>query len=103
MTPTIGRIVHYRLTEEEARATNARRHDAFLKREDMQRDRPGFQAHVGNSVAADEVVPMTIVRVELADTHRISGQAALDGNDSLWVTNAKEGDEPGDWFWPPRV
>ena len=33
----------------------------------------------------------------------VNGQAFLDGNDVLWVTSAREGTEPGQWSWPPRV
>lgn len=102
MNPTIGRIVHYRLTEDQAKAHNARRDDA-------RRNFPN--AHIGNSLYAGEIVPLLIVRVwanEYPDNDPrskdgINGQAILDGNDTLWVTSAKEGDGAGQWSWPPRV
>ena len=101
MTPTIGRILHYRLSKEEADKTNQRRADAKANVEAMRADRPGFQAHAGNVVQASEVVPLIVVQVWPED--RVNGQALLDGNDSLWVLSAKEGDGPGTWAWPPRV
>jgi len=101
MTPTIGRIVHYRLTEEEALATDKRREDARQQREQMQRTRPGFQAHIGNQLTGGEIVPMMITYIPPANG--VNGQVLLDGSDSLWVTSVKEGDGPGEWSWPPRV
>ena len=43
----IGLTVLYRLTEEEATATNKRREDARQNVDKMREERPGFQAHVG--------------------------------------------------------
>ena len=37
------------------------------------------------------------------DFDGVNGQVFLDGNDSLWVTSAKEGTTPGTWCWPERV
>lgn len=33
----------------------------------------------------------------------INGQLILDGNDTLWITSAPEGDFPGCWSWPEHV
>ena len=97
----IGLMVLYRLTSDEARATNMRREDARQNREKMREERPGFQAHVGNPVNEGERVPMTITQVwpnEFGPNHLgVNGQAFLDGNDSLWVTSVEEGDQPGQW------
>jgi hypothetical protein len=107
MKPSIGRIVHYRLTKEEADKMMQRRTDAKEQSGQMQRARPGFQAHVGNPLSEGEAVPMIIVQVwpneHGPDHDGVNGQALLDGNDSLWVTSAKEGEGPGTWCWPPRV
>ena len=100
MVPTIGRSVHYRVTAEEALATNKRREDARQNRDKMREERPGFQAHIGNMISEGEAVPMTITQVWPTN---VNGQAILDGNDSLWVTSVEEGDQPGQWQWPPRV
>jgi len=100
MTPTIGRIVHYRITKEEANKMNARREEGLLNAEKMRRTRPGFQAHIGNFIEAGDIVPMIIVRVW---TDSVNGHALLDGNDSLWVLTVKEGVDPGEWSWPPKM
>lgn len=36
------------------------------------------------------------------DEPGINGQVFLDGNDTLWVTSADEGTEPGQWSWPVK-
>ena len=110
MNPTVGCIVHYRLTNEQAKFTNARRDDARVNFSRMREERPGFQAHVGNNVSEGATVPLMVVCVwanEYPDNDSrskdgVNGQAVLDGNDTLWVTSAKEGDGPGTWSWPPR-
>lgn len=33
----------------------------------------------------------------------VNGQAFLDGNDTLWVTSAPQGDGNGFWDWPEVV
>lgn len=99
--PTIGRIVHYRLTKEDAERTNQRRIDAVVNAERMRTERPGFQAHVGKLLRGGDVVPMMIVAAQRPGL--VNGQAILDGNDSLWVMAARLGDGPGEWFWPPRA
>jgi hypothetical protein len=94
MTPSIGRSVHYRLSEDDVeRITRARRVLSNAVTPDIRH---------GNAVRVGEVVSMTIVRV-WPDGHGVNGQALLDGNDQLWVTSAREGTEPGTWSWPPRV
>jgi hypothetical protein len=83
----IGLMVLYRLTADDASATNMRRDDALRNRE--------------NSVSEGDRVPMIITRVWLAAADSpwgsVNGQAFLDGNDSLWVTSVEEGDQPGQW------
>ena len=101
---SVGRIVHYMLTEQDAQAVNRRRVAAAEHQTDWVM---GGQAHMGNGVRAGELVPM-IVAVVWSNEHGpsfdgVNGQALLDGNDSLWVTSAKEGTEPGTWRWPERV
>lgn len=104
MQPTIGRIVHYKLTADDAAAINKRRED--YKKASQPGQDTGFQAHFGNYVSAGEIVPVIIVQVwpnEFGDKPGINGQAFLDGNDSLWITSKGEGTENGQWSWPPRV
>lgn len=96
----IGLMVLYRLTEEEALATNKRREDARQNLDKMREERPGFQAHVGNQVSEGERVPMILTKVKNEfnpNYHGVNGQVLLDGTDSLWVTSVEEGDQPGEW------
>ena len=92
--PTLGRIVLYRLTAEDVAAIGRQR-------------LAGGQDHVGNSVVAGEAVVGIIVAVWPAefgpDEPGVNLQVLLDGRDSYWVTSAREGYEPGQWSWPPRV
>lgn len=105
MQPTIGRIVYYKLTAEDAQAINKRYSDAGNYRKTNSTEN-GEQFHVGNHFSEGEIVPVIIVRVwpnEFGDKPGINGQALLDGNDSYWVTSKAEGEEKGQWSWPPRV
>jgi len=102
MNPTIGRIVHYRLTGSDAEQVNRRRVVGASSREGWP---AGAQQHVGNVAMAGDYAPMLIIKVwpnEFGDAPGVNGQVFLDGNDSLWVTSAKEGTLPGQWCWPPR-
>jgi hypothetical protein len=103
--PTIGRIVHYRLSAQDAEAINRRRdHAASHLRSQTGGATQGYQAHAGNSVNAGEVFPMIIVRVFGEDKHAaVSGQVFLDGSDVFWATSRIEGGAPGQWTWPERV
>ena len=111
MTPTIGRIVLYTLTEDDAVQINRRRttgpaiaeriKNNSIENISLQRWPIGAQAHIGNSVTPGEVYPMVITRV-WSDT-TVNGQVLLDGNDTLWATSATEGAGPHEWHWPPRV
>lgn len=95
---TIGRIVQYRLTPEDAFEINRRRgaeeHGAHWPF--------GAIAHVGNHASRGDVVPMLIVKVWGPDY--VNGQVHLDGNDTLWktsVTKSKPGELiAGEWQWP---
>ena len=98
MKASVGRIVHYALSERDAEAINRRR----LPMERRGIDWPaGAQAHVGTQVVAGWTMPMIITG--LWSEHAVNGQVFLDGNDSLWVTNVSEGSSSGQWSWPPRV
>ncbi len=80
MKPTIGRIVHYKLPADISSKSGQNPHQA------------------------GQEVPMIIVVVwpnEYGPGHEgVNGQAFLDGNESLWVTSAKEGNGNGEWHWP---
>jgi hypothetical protein len=101
MNPTIGCIVHYKLSAYDAESINRRRTDSAAAAP----GNTGFQVHVGNQAEAGQVFPATIVRI--FDPEGGSGtsnlQVALDGNDTYWATSRRTGDEEGTWAWPPRV
>lgn len=99
MTPSIGRIVHYRLSLIDCDEINRRRNDARCNA--MAND--GAIRHAGNDVLPGDVYPMTIVRVFDQSGGMVNGQVHLDGNDAYWATSRHEGAGEGEWFWPPRV
>lgn len=109
MKPTIGRIVHYTLSEADAAAINVRREDfkAFgdshpHSHAPGQPGTTGHIAHVGNHASAGEVCPATIVRV-FGSASAANLQVHLDGNDTYWATSRTEGTGPGHWSWPERA
>jgi hypothetical protein len=107
MKPTIGRIVHYTLTKDDAEEINRRRTDSPAIISRMQLSPPqwpaGAQAHIGNSVAEGDVYPAIIVRT-WGSTPESSCQLQvfLDGNDTYWATSRSVGTTPGTWAWPTR-
>jgi hypothetical protein len=109
--PSIGRIVHYKLTETDAQAINKRRADftAYQRSIPVPAD-PGHKgatghvAHLGNHAEAGQVFPATIVRVWGANPGSACNlQVLLDGTDTYWATSRTEGTTPGNWSWPPRT
>jgi hypothetical protein len=84
--PTIGRIVLYKLTENDAR------------RIQQQRSHDGTTA---NMAGAGHVRPAVVVSA--FGDEALNLQVLLDGPDSYWATSRHEGDEPGTWAWPPRA
>ena len=102
--PTIGRIVHYKLTSDEVAAINRRRVPGVGHSENWP---AGAQAHIGNPVHEGMDVAAIIVAVwpnEFGEgVYGLNLQCLLDGTDSFWTTSKKEGTLPGEWVWPPRV
>lgn len=106
MVPSVGRVVHYRLSDSDAEQVTRRRDDAKAKMDWHRTERTGAMVHIGNPVKSGDVYPMVIVRVWSDDPDydtAIQGQVLLDGSDTLWVTSRQQGDLPGQWFEPPRV
>ncbi|WP_374978112.1 hypothetical protein ACEYYH_10550 [Microbacterium trichothecenolyticum] len=104
--PTLGRIVHYTLSEDDAARINKRRDDAVetAHRNKLNPEATGKQVHIGNRVNAGEVYPMVIVRVwGTTPTSSVNGQVLLDGNDTLWVTSVSVGDGERRFQWPARA
>jgi len=109
-TPSIGRIVHYTLSEKDVEQIKRLRHDSTIvttpPRSHMPKDVHG-PFRVGNTPSAGDVLPLMIVRVWPDEggpgIPGVNGQVMLDGNDVLWVTSVHEGEAPSQWQWPPRV
>ena len=110
MKPSIGRIVHYTLTEQDAQQINRRRTSGSSIADRIKEDKwpIGAQAHIGNSAYAGQSYPCIIVCIwpnEYGpDFDGINGQVILDANDQFWITSIAEAAEatPGKWNWPPR-
>jgi len=92
---SIGRIVHYTLNDQDAKAINGRRTDAAVS----EIGHTGRVIHVGNTVKAGDVYPAMCVRDWGSSANF---QVYLDGNDTYWATSRSEGDGPGTWAWPVR-
>lgn len=129
MEPTVGRIVHYRLSRADAQAANLRKSHAQRHLRDHREAATGVQVHVGNHHQAGDIVPLLVVRVWdneyrpdqsfcrdylpgddtepewtfSKSSYGVNGQAFLDGNDTLWITSAPQADANGCWDWPPRA
>ena len=103
MIPSIGRIVHYRLSQRDADAINKRRADMYAHIEEHQKNSNGVQIHFGNTVHAGEVYPLVITRIfgdNATEETGVNGQVLLDGNDTFWATSRHVGTEEGTFFWP---
>lgn len=111
MIPSVGRTVHYMLSEQDAAEITRRRTTGADIAERIKADRwpVGAQAHVGNAVAAGDVFPMLIVRVwHQSEQGSVNGRVFLDGSDEYWATSrcqvvADSTDKQGRWFEPARV
>lgn len=101
--PTLGRMVHYRLTADQARHINNRRAHSDAHRSTHRAVANGTVIHVGNTASEGRMLPMVIVGVHGdSPESAVNGQVFLDGNDTLWVTSVVEGDQPGNYCWPQR-
>jgi hypothetical protein len=105
--PTIGRIVHYKLSEADAEQVNRRREDAHRHYRgpvgSATIEFTGDQRHIGNRVQEGDVYPMLIVRTwGSTPESAVNGQVFLDGNDVLWVTSVGEGEGSRRFVWPTR-
>lgn len=109
MYPSVGRIVHYKLSDSDAHHINRRRTtgNSIAERIKVNMWPVGAQAHIGNSASAGDILPLIVVRVwdnEFGEgIPGVNGQVLLDANDQLWITSAKEGSDFGQWSWPPRT
>jgi hypothetical protein len=113
MHPEVGRMVIYKITEEQAVQINRRRTSGREIAERIAKNTPessawplGAQAHIGNVAVPGQYFPMVIVRIWPDEfgpyMHGVNGQVFLDGNDTFWVTSASQGTSNGQWDWPPQ-
>lgn len=105
--PTIGRIVHYSLSENDAESINKRRADTAKHLEAHREASTGVQVHVGFEVTAEDVFPAIVVGTH-EDSDNLDLRVLLNGTDILWSPDAPyspyaAAPEPGSWFWPPRA
>lgn len=99
--PTPGRVVHYKLTDNDAEVINRRRADAKLNYSAAMK--AGTQIHVGNHVVAGEIYPAIIVRTwGNQPNSAVNLQVLLDGNDNYWATSRQAGVHEGSYGWPVR-
>jgi len=108
MQVSIGRLLHYRLTEADVEQLARRRTTGSEIAERIKSDKwpLGAQAHIGNPHHVGQVLPLVVCVVwpnEYGPNyHGVNGQVFLDGNDALWVTSIKEGTDNGTWSWPKK-
>lgn len=107
MIPTIGRIVHYRLSADDADQINRRRTSGseIAKRiTAIPQEWPlGAQAHIGNKAEEGQTFPAIIVRTWGETEHSaVQLQVFLDGNDTFWATSVIVGEGPRTYSWPTR-
>jgi hypothetical protein len=87
--PSIGRIVHYRVSANDASLLAIRR----------------GAGEPGNTHVEGEIVPLLIIRpwhqpgLYEPGVSVLNGKIFFDGSES-WALSIKEGNEPGQWSWP---
>lgn len=90
--PSIGRIVHYTLTDADAKSIEQRRQSMREK---------GY--HMGNDAHEGQVYPAMVVAAwGTTPDSCVNLQVILDGYDTFWATSRSRGEGPGTWSWPPR-
>lgn len=87
--PSIGRKVHYTLSEADVRLIDERS--------------PFGNGSIRNPVSAGQVYPAEVVAVFSPETTTANLVVQLDGLAQYWATSRTEGEGPGTWCWPPRV
>ncbi|GAQ64041.1 hypothetical protein [Streptomyces scabiei] len=99
--PSIGRIVHYTLNEQDAAQINRLRQEY---QSSARHTGTGFVGHVGNHAQEGDVYPAMIVRI-FGETPEsaVNLQVFLDGNDIFWATSRTLGEGPFHWAWPGRA
>lgn len=85
--PTVGRIVHYRMSEFDVGSV---------------RTLPGFDSRRCNSPVVGQVYAALVVAAWPGDS-ACNLVVFLDGSATYWATSRTPGDADGCWSWPPRA
>lgn len=85
MKPTVGRIIHYVVTEADRAHVDALRAEGIV--------------HL-NPLSTQQHLPAIVIVPWSEET--VNAQVLLDGATVLWKTSIKHGTVPGTWHWPER-
>jgi len=102
IVPTLGRIVWYVLSSDDAVKINKRRADARQHMDLHRQNSNGVMVHVGNDVSLGDIYPAMVVRVwgDRPDSY-VNLKVELDGSDNYWATSRRVGEAPGTYHWMP--
>jgi hypothetical protein len=90
MIPSVGKIVHLKLSAECATKINQERNNIS-------------NHYFGNSVSEGDIFPIIITRMfdkEPTEKSSVNGQVFLDGNFIYWASSVVQGTENGTWHDP---
>ncbi len=89
--PTVGRIVLYRVTQNDIEGI-------------MERRKASGGLFNGNPMDEGDAFPFLITEAWTGESPNkaVNGQLFLDGNDTYWLTSRMVGEGPGTWSWPKR-
>lgn len=89
---TIGRIVHYRLTQQDIHQIQQ------MKAQFRKVDGLDYLTQGSSDIRQGEVFPAIVVNAFGRDQANL--QVFVDGPVPLWVTSKNSGDSEGQWQWP---
>lgn len=100
IVPTVGRVVLYRFTKEQAAEVNRRRAHAVASLPLHRANANGVQIHLGNDVYVGQDYPATVIVAHGAtwDSY-VNLKVHLDGTDDYWARSVRCGDHDGDYHW----
>lgn len=100
IVPTIGRIVIYTLSADDADKINKRRTDAQRHMDAHRTTSNGVMVHVGNEAREGYDYPAMVVATwgREPDSY-VNLKVELDGSDNFWAMSRKVGTGPGTYHW----
>lgn len=100
IVPTIGRIVLYTLTQDDADRINKRRADSQDWMAFHRKNSNGTMVHVGNYVTPGQQYPAMVVRTFGSFPEScVNLKVELDGSDTYWATSRVVGEGRGFYQW----